>query len=58
MRKLKKLSLKLEIKNCQMKIEKEKKEYVRYYYYTKPKLLNHLINRIENLENFSLNKKN
>ena len=38
-----------------MKIEKEKKEYMRNCYYKK-KLLNHLINRVEDLENVSLNK--
>ena len=43
--KIKKLiMLTTETKICQMKIEKEKK------------LLNHLINRVEDLENVSLNK--
>ena len=53
MRKLKKeIMLKLETKICQMKIEK-KKEYMRNYY-CKKKLLNHLINRVEELESASL----
>ena len=41
-----------------MKIENEKKEYIRNYYYRKKKMLNHLINRVEKLENFSLTKIN
>ena len=38
-----------------MKIEKEKK-YMKRYYYKRKNLLNHLINRVEELENVSLNK--
>ena len=41
-----------------MKIENEKKEYIRNYYYRKKKLLNHLITRVEIFENFSLTKIN
>ena len=33
-----------------------KKEYIRNYYYKRKNLLNHLINRIEELENVNFNK--
>ena len=39
-----------------MKIEKEK-NYMENYYYKIKNLLNHFINRVEELENVSLNKK-
>ena len=43
----KEVMLTLEIKICQMKIEKEKKEYMKYCYCKRKKLLNRLINRVE-----------
>ena len=46
--------LKLEIQICQMKIEKEKKNIWKNYYYKRKKLLIHSINRVEKLENVSL----
>ena len=53
MRKLKKkrIIITLEIKICLLKIEKE---YTSYY--NRKIFLNHLINRIEELENLNLNK--
>ena len=39
-----------------MKIEKEKNEYIRNYYYKRKKLLNRLINCVEESENTSLNE--
>ena len=39
-----------------MKIEKEQKEYMRSYYYERKNLLNHLIDRAEELENVTQNK--
>ena len=48
MRKFKKeVMVAIEIKICQMKLEKEKKEYMKNYYYKRKKKLNHLINLIE-----------
>ena len=56
MRKLKKeIMLTIEI-NMSDRDRERKKEYMRNYYYMKKKL-NHLINRLEELENVSLNKK-
>ena len=50
MKKLRKeIMLTLEIKVCQMKIEKEKKEYMK-------KLIIHLINCVDKLENISVSK--
>ena len=52
MRKLKNESM-LIIKICLMKIEVEK-DYRRYYYHKVKKLLDHLINRVEESDNVSL----
>ena len=48
--------LTLEIKICQAQIEKDKKKYMKNYYYKRKKLLNHLINCVTELENICLNK--
>ena len=54
MRKLKNESmLIIKIKICLMKIEVEK-DYRRYYYHKVKKLLDHLINRVEESDNASL----
>lgn len=47
--------LTLRIKICQLKIEKEKNN-MKNYQYKRKNLLVHLINRVEKLENGSLNK--
>lgn len=47
--------LTLPIKLCQLKIEKEKNN-MKSYQYKRKNLLVHLINRVEKLENGSLNK--
>ena len=36
--------------------DRERKKYMRSYYYKRKNLLNHLINRVEELENVSFNK--
>ena len=49
----KEIMLTIEIKIHQIRIEKEKKEYMRNDYYKRKSLLNHLINCVEELEKVS-----
>ena len=49
----KEIMLTIEIKIHQIRIEKEKEEYMRNDYYKRKKLLNHLINCVEELEKVS-----
>ena len=46
--------LKTEKKASQMKLEQEKKEYMRNYYHKN--MLNHFINSVKELENTTVNK--
>ena len=48
--------LTIKIKIYKTKIQKEKKEYIRNYYYKRKSLLNHLINRVQGLGNANLKK--
>ena len=56
--KFKKIYIYINIRNKNMSDtdRKRKKEHLKEYYYKRKKLLNHLINCVEELENVCLNK--
>ena len=57
MGKLKKeIILTIKTKICKTKREKEKKKYMRNYYYERKNLLSHLINCVKELEHVCINK--